>query len=229
VDKEQNKFTLRRALKYIAVSISAAIYIVFAVRLFTACDADITDDVYLDAERAELFEDLDTDLPIYHFQPISWTSDDGSVQIKEVYWIEPFSNLQLTVRHRDDVYTRPDGLYPFDFKLRVESTDDESAVFEAEVEPRVWKETRYGYTYARLSAEDIVCVDGEKVYYEYETFDEETGLSSITTDTELKGGTIVYLDIFDLAGEKIYTFEVAGRNIDRTRMRRGSIDVTVVE
>ena len=229
METETKKFTVRRVLKYIAISISAAIYIIFSVRLFTACDADMADDVYLDAERAKQFEDLDTDLAVYHFQPVSWTSDDGSVQIKNVYWIEPFSNLQLTVRHRDEIYSRPDGLYPFDFKLRVEGTDDETAIYEVDVTPSVWKETRYGYTYARLSAEDIVCVDGEKVYVEYETFDAETGLSSITTETEIKGGTKVYLDIFDLSGEKIYTFEVAGRNVDRTRIRRGGIDVAVVK
>lgn len=227
--EKENKFTVRRFIKYIAVSISAAIYIIFSVRLFTACDADIADDVYLDRERAKQFEDLDADLPVYHFQPVSWTSDDGSVQIKNVYWIESFSNLQLTVRHRDEIYSRPDGLYPFDFRIRVESTDSATEMYEVEVTPSMWKETRYGYTYARLSADDIVCVDGEKVYIEYETFDDETGLSSITTDTELKGGTVVYLDILDLSGEKIYTFEVAGRNIDRTRMRRGGIDVNVIK
>ena len=74
----------------------------------------------------------------------------------------------------------------------------------------------------------IYRVRAREIEVELETFDEE-GNSVITTDTEIKGGTEVFLDIFNLDGERLYTFELAGKDVDRARIRRTKVEVSVID
>ena len=219
MEEKKKKITVRKILKYIVFSISAAVYIVFFVRFFVSCDADITDDVFLTPEQKIKFEDLSLDYPLYHYQPTAWTSDDGTVQIKNIYYLEPINTLELTVRHRIDAYNPNSDTYPFTFKVRV------SGDVEYETVPEIKLETRYGYTYARLIAEGIVSDHGETVTAEVETFD-ENGNSVISTETEIKGGTQVHLDILSLSGERLFTFEIAGKGVvNYARIRRSGVDI----
>jgi hypothetical protein len=224
MSREKRKFSFKKALKYILFSISAAVYIIFMARLFESCDPKIADRVYLDAQTAELFEDLTTEFPVYHCQPVSWTSEDGSIIIENIFYLEPVNKLQLTVRHRNDIYTADGEDYPFSFRVRVEGEDE----FELETEPEFETDSKSKYTWARLMADGITVDKGETVEVELETFDEH-GNSVVTTETEIKGGTSVYLDIYDLSGVRLYTFELAGKNVDWARIRRNKIDVVVAD
>ncbi len=224
-EEKKRKFTFGRLIKILILVASAAVYLIFFARFFVSCESEIADDLFLDRDTAELFQDLDTDLPFYHYQPVSWTNEDGSVQITNIFYIEKTGDLQLTVRSRDDIFDKKSGEYPFSFKIRV-SGEDES---ETEAVPTMRVQERHGYTYARLAVDGIVSDHGEMVEIELETYDEE-GNSHITTDTEIKGGTEVWLDIFDSeTGTKLHTFEIAGKRVNRARVRRSTVDVVIVD
>ncbi len=221
IKEPRRRFTLRKLFKILLFSASALVYIVFFIRFFVSCDAKITNDLFLDRETAEKFLNLDVDYPFYHYQPEAWTNDDGSIQISNIFYIEDNGNLHLTVRTRDDRFET--DRYPFEFKITVTGES------EAELEPEMRTETRHGYTYARLFVNGVVSDHGEVVEVELESYDEK-GNSVITKDTEIKGGTEVGLDIYDSkTGEKLYTFAVAGKNVNRARMRRSTADVVVIE
>jgi hypothetical protein len=218
MDNTPKKLRFRTVLKYLLFSISALIYIVIFSRLFVACDSKIADKLYLGKSEKELYEDLSVELALEHYQPTAWTSEDGSVQIKNIHYIKDFENLQLTVRSRDDVYNPNSDTYPFTFKIRVVGES------ETELSPEFFTDTRFGYTYARLVCEGVLSEHGEKVLYDIETFDEK-GNSVISTETEIKGGNEIFLDIYNLSGERLYTFEIAGKNVNHARIRRKTVDV----
>lgn len=229
MEDEKKKFSFGKLVKFIFFSISAAVYIIFFARFIESCDTKIADDIYLEKSDYESFVNLDADYPLYHYQPQSWTAEDGSVTVTNVYYIENLDSLHLTVRHRNDIYG---GEVPFEFKIRVEGIEE----LKAEVIPERRVDSRSKYTWSRLSADGIVCREAEDVEVEYESFDER-GNSVITTAVEYRGGTKVYLDIYNLDGDKLYTFQLAGvaevddgediitRKIDRVRIRRGKADV----
>lgn len=218
MDNTPKKLRFRTVLKYLLFSISALIYIVIFSRLFVACDSKIADKLYLGKSEKELYEDLSVELALEHYQPTAWTSEDGSVQIKNIHYIKDFENLQLTVRSRDDIYNPNSDTYPFTFKIRVVGEN------EAELSPEFFTDTRFGYTYARLVCEGVLSAHGEKVLYDIETFDEK-GNSVISTETEIKGGNEIFLDIYNLSGERLYTFEISGKNVNHARIRRKTVDV----
>lgn len=229
----KKKFSFGKLIKIIIFTISAAVYIIFFARFIESCDAKIADDIYLESEDYVKFTDLDADYPLYHYQPQSWTSEDASVTVTNVYYIENLDILQLTVRHRNDIYG---GDTPFEFKIRVEGIEE----YETEVIPSTTVESRSKYTWTRLASDTIACREADEIDVEYETFDEK-GNSIITSGVEYQGGTRVYLDIYNLDGVKLYTFQLAGvaevddgedvitRKIDRTRIRRGKVDVIEVK
>lgn len=219
MEQEKRKFGFKKLIKITVLIISAAVYLIFFARLFESRDPSVANRMYLNAEEAERFDDLNSELPLYHYQPTSWTAEDGSVTITNIYYLEDFSKLQFTVRHRNDIYT--DGDYPFGFKVRVTGEVDSESV------PVIYTDSRSKYTWARVCAENIVSDHGEEVEVELETFDEQ-GNSVITTDTEIKGGTEIFLDIYNADGERLFTFELAGKNVDRARIRRNKIDVSVI-
>lgn len=225
----KKKFSFGKLIKIIFFSISAAVYIIFFARFIESCDTKIADDIYLEKSAYESFVNLDADYPLYHYQPQAWTAEDGSVTVTNVYYIENLDSLHLTVRHRNDIYG---GEKPFTFKIRVDGDKE----YETEVIPETHVDSRSKYTWTRLSADGIVCLEADEVEVEYESFDER-GNSVITSDVEYRGGTNVYLDIYNHEGDRLYTFQLAGvdeiddgddiiiRKIDRVRIRRGKADV----
>ena len=229
MENAKKKFTFGKFIKAIILSISAAVYIIFFARFVESCDTKIADDIYLEKSDYESFVNLDADYPLYHYQPQAWTAEDGSVTVTNVYYIENLDVLHLTVRHRNDIYG---GEEPFEFRVRVEGIEE----FKAEVIPSSNVDSRSKYTWTRLSADGIVCREAEEVEVEYESFDEK-GNSIITEDIEYRGGTKVYLDIYNSDGDKLYTFQLTGvadvdngdevvtSKIDRVRIRRGKADV----
>ncbi len=219
--EQKRKSPFKTLFKILLFGASVAVYLIFFIRFFVSCDADIADDVFLDKESARLFSDLERDMPFYHYQPLSWTNEDGSVQLSNIFYIEDFKNLQLTVRSRDDIFNKESDAYPFTFEIRVSGDEEKTVV------PIVRVENRYGYTYARLEATDILSSQGEEVIFEVETFDEE-GNSVVTQESEIKGGTEVHLDIFSSeTGDKLHTFVIAGKNVSRARIRRSTVDVVI--
>lgn len=221
--EQKRKNPLKTLFKFLLFGASVAVYLIFFIRFFVSCDAKIADDVFLDKESAALFSDLEQDMPFYHYQPLSWTNEDGSVQLSNIFYIEDFKNLQLTVRSRDDIFNKESDEYPFTFEIRVSGEEGKT------VTPVVRVENRYGYTYARLEVQDVLSSHGEEVLYEIETFDEE-GNSVITEEREIKGGTEVHLDIFSSkTGDKLHTFVIAGKNVSRARIRRSTVDVVIAE
>ncbi|MBQ9976128.1 MAG: hypothetical protein IJP16_06415 [Clostridia bacterium] len=221
MDTEKRKFSFKRLMKYLVLIIAALVYLIFFARLFETRDPKLAETVYLTAEESAVFKNLDEDFSLYHYQPVSWTAEDGSVTVTNIHYLEDLSKLQLTVRHRSDIYDEG-GEYPFTFKLRVTGVEDFETV------PVTFVEDRSKYTWTRLCADGILSDHGEEVEVELETFDEE-GNSIITTDTEIKGGTEVFLDIFNLDGERLYTFELAGKDVDRARIRRTKVEVSVID
>ncbi len=223
-EKKVRRIRPGRIIKISLYVCAAIVYTVFLIRIFVSCDSKITDDIYLDKSRSEKFLDLDEDIAIYNYQPVSWTSDDGTVQIKDVHYIPEYETLFLTVRHKTETYDDGEE-YPFKFVIRTESESDGTK----ESVPEIVTDVRFGYTYARLSAEEIVSDHGEKVVYTREEFADD---GTITTSevTQIKGGTRVWLDIYDNSGEKLFTFEIAGKNedaVNRTRIKRKNVDVVV--
>ena len=221
--KPRKKMTFTRALKYFVLSLSAAVYIMFFVRFFVSCDSKISDDVYLTEKQAEKFQNLDVILPVYHYQPVEWVTEDGGIEVKNIYYIEDYNSLQLTVKSKDKI-NGYDGERPFEFKLRV-TGDKEN---EKEIVPRVYTDKRFGYTHMRLVADEAVCDMGKSVEVPITTYDAE-GNPTASTETEIKGGTQVYLDVYSLGGERICTFEVAGKNTARAQIRRAGIDVNITD
>lgn len=220
--EQKRKRPFKTLFKILLFGASIAVYLIFFVRFFVSCDADIADDVFLDKASAEKFCDLENDLHFYHYQPLSWTNEDGSVQLSNIFYIEDFKNLQLTVRSRDDIFNKDSDAYPFTFEIRVSGDEEKTVV------PTVRVENRYGYTYARLEVRDVLCAQGEEVLFEVTTFD-ENGNSVVTQDSEIKGGTEVHLDIFSSkTGDKLHTFVVAGKNVSRPRIRRNTVDVVII-
>lgn len=226
MEEKVRKITPWKVIKWTAMTISAFVYIVSMWRIFVSCDADISDDIILTSEEKSDFDNLDLDYPIYNYQPISWTSADGTIQIKNVYYIEPLSELQLTVRYRISSYETKENKTPFYYNIRVVNADETERVIE-ELESHT--ETRYNYKYIRLCADDIRVESGEKVTSRVERVDEE-GNSTFETVTETVGGNKVYLDIYDSeSDELLYSFVVAGKTLSGVRVRRAKVDTRIKE
>ena len=174
MEESTRKFTFKKLIKIIIFSISALVYLIFFARFVESCDVSIANDVYLKGTDYDRFVNLDEDFPFYHYQPQAWTAEDGSVTVTNVYYIEKIENLQLTVRHRNDIYS---GETPFEFEIRV--VDENGDVIKS-VTPEQKVDSRSKYTWTRLYTDGIVSVEAEEREVEYETFD-ENGRSVITT------------------------------------------------
>ncbi len=225
MEEKVRKITFWKVIKWVAMAISALVYIVSLWRIFVSCDADLSDDIILTSEEKTAFEDLDLDYPLYNYQPISWTSDDGTIQIKNIYYLEPISELQLTVRYRISSYETDENEKPFYYNIRVVNEDESETVYD-DLESHT--ETRFNYKYIRLCADEIKVDGGEKQTSRVQRVDEE-GKTTYETVTETVGGNKVYLDIYDSeSDELLYSFVVAGKTVSGVRTRRTKVDTRII-
>lgn len=234
--EEQRRITPWRVLKWTLLLISLLVYAIVFVRLFTACDAKISDDIILTSEEKILFDDLERDYPLYNYQPASWTNEEGTLQVKNIYYIEPASKLQLTVRYRIDAFESEPFIY------RVRTVDDDSEVKAEEgkklymedlpgqiCDVTSYTETRFNYSYTRLCVENIVVDEGVKTTERVQTVDEE-GNVTYGTKTVTEGGNKVYLDVYDRETEELfYSFVIAGKTVSGVRTRRNKVDTVVID
>lgn len=226
MEEKTRKITLWKIIKWSLIAISILVYILAFTRIFVSCDADISDDIILSSEEKVAFDNLDLDYPLYNYQPISWTNDDGTIQLKNIYYLEPISELQLTVRYRISSYDEKEDDKPFYYKVRVLESDDSEVIFD-DLEYHV--ESRYDYKYIRLCVDGITIDDGERVTSKVERVDGE-GNVSYETVTEKVGGNKVYLDIYDSVGDELlYSFVIAGKTLDGIRTRRSKCDVRIID
>lgn len=241
MEENQRKITPWKIIKWTVLSISILVYAVTFTRIFVSCDADISDDIILTSEEKADFENLDIDYQLFNYQPSSWTNEEGTIQIKNIYYLEPISELQLTVRYRISTFDTEENRTPFEFKLRVVEDDSrveadgENPVYEADlpgetigdIETRI--QSRFDYKYIRLCASDIVVEDGVKKTERVQLVDED-GNVTYTTKTVTEGGNKVYLDIYDNESkELLYSFVVAGKNVGGARTRRNKVDVKIID
>lgn len=226
MEEKVRKITFWKIIKWIMLSISVFVYIISFWRIFLSCDASISDDLYLSKDEKADFDNLDIDYPLYNYQPLAWTNDDGTIQIKNIYYVEPLSEMQLTVRYRVSKYDTAENENPFYFNIRIVDSDDSETIID---DLEIHSATRYNHKYIRLIADDVVVDNGEKVTSPVQRVDEEGNVTYETT-TETIGGNKVYLDIFDSTTNELqYSFVIAGKTLEGVRVRRSKVDVKVTD
>ncbi len=238
MEEAKKKITFWKIIKWTLLGASILVYLVVFIRLFAACDAKISDDIILTADEKAAFENFDADYPLYHYQPTSWTNDEGDIQIKNIYYIEPISEIQLTLSYRMSVYGEQS---PFAFDVRVvendesfTAPDDDTPVYREDlpgesVELEEYIENRYDHRYFRLCASGITVDNGTTRSERVQTVDED-GNVTYSTKTVIDGGNKIYLDIYDEeSGELLYSFLVAGKGVGNARIRRNKVDVKITE
>ena len=225
MEEKTRKITGWKIIKWTFMGISLLVYLLVLTRIFVACDADVSDDIILTSEEKKAFDNYDQDYPLFNYQPTSWTSEDGSIQIKNIYYVEPISELQLTVRYRISYYDKT-STTPFYYQIRTVDSDENERVY-SDLESHT--ESRFDYKYIRLCVDDILIDDGEKVTNRVQRIDEE-GNITYETKSEIVGGNKVYLDIYDSeTDELLYSFVVAGRPLNGVRTRRAKCDTIVID
>lgn len=225
MEEKTKKITLWKITKWTLMLISILVYALAFTRIFVSCDANISDDIILTSQEKRDFDNLDKDYPLYNYQPLSWTSDDGTVQIKNIYYLEPIQELQLTLRYRISTYEKEKGMIPFYCKIRVTEGDEEITFENLETH----FESRYNYGYIRLCIDGIVIDDGKKVTSKAQRVDDE-GNVTYETVTEIVGGNKVSLDIYDAGtDELLFTFSIAGKPLEGVRTRRNKVDTRIIE
>ena len=225
MEEKTKKITLWKITKWTLMLISILVYALAFTRIFVSCDSKISDDIILTAEEKKDFDNLDVDYPLFNYQPLSWTSEDGTVQIKNIHYLDPIDELQLTLRYRISTYEKEKGVIPFYCKVRVAEEENETVYENMETH----FESRYNYGFIRICVDDIVIDDGEKVTSKAQRVDED-GNVTYETVTEIVGGNKVYLDIYDEAtDELLFTFSIAGKPLEGIRMRRNKVDTRIIE
>lgn len=239
MEENAKKITLWKIIKWTVMAISLIVYLAIFLRIFVSCDADISDDIILTTAEKEVFDDLETDYPLYNYQPSSWTNEDGTLQIKNVYYLQPISELQLTVRYRISTYDKETDK-PFEFKIR--TADGESKLEESETalyaedlpgevadNLELHTESRFDYKYIRICAPDIVIDEGERFTERVQIVDED-GNVTYDTETRVEGGNKVYLDVYDSeTKELLYSFVLAGKTVNGVRTKRTKCEVRVID
>ncbi len=241
MEEKERKITPWKIFKWTLLTISFLVYLLVFVRIFVSCDADISDDIILTSAENKDFENLDIDYPLFNYQPTSWTNEEGTLQIKNIYYIEPISELQLTVRYRISTFDTKENQKPFEFKIRVTESDEtvkseeKVSLFEEDLSgvtlkgTEFYTESRYDYKYIRVCAPGIEVDDGETKTEKVQTVD-ENGNVSYSTKTVTEGGNKVYLDIYDSeTKELLYSFVVAGKTVGGIRTRRSKVDVRITD
>lgn len=223
MEEKVKKVTPWKVIKWTLLSISILVYVLAMWRIFISCDADVSDDIILTKEEAKDFENLDIDYPLYNCQPTAWTDgDQGHMQIKNIYYLEPIEELQLTVRYRISRFAED----PFYYKARVVEADESERLIE-DIERHT--ESRFDYKYVRLCIDDIIVDEGEKVTRTVERFDKD-GNKTTEEITETVGGNKVYLDIYSTENDELlYTFLVAGKTVSPVRTRRNKVDIRIID
>ncbi len=241
MEEKERKITLWKIFKWTLLTISFLVYLLVFVRIFVSCDANISDDIILTSEENKDFENLELDYPLFNYQPTSWTNEEGTLQIKNIYYVEPISELQLTVRYRISTFDTDNNQKPFEFKIRVTDgdetvkSDEKVSLFEEDLPGETLKgtefytESRYDYKYIRMCTPNIKVDDGETKTERVQTVD-ENGNVSYSTKTVTEGGNKVYLDIYDSeTKELLYSFVVAGKTVGGVRTRRSKVDVRITD
>ena len=243
IDMEENtkKITPWKIIKWTFLTVSALVYLLTFIRLFVACDADICDDIILTASEKKDFDNLDKDYPLYNYQPSSWTSDDGTVQLKNIYYLEPLSELQLTVRYKISTYEKDGNTSPFTYGIRVVEDDGkvesegEKALYKEDLDGenvddiKLYTESRYDYKYVRICASGLDVDDGERKTERVQLVDEDGNTTYDVKDITV-GGNKIYLDIYDSkTNEVLYSFVVAGKTVGGVRTRRSKVDVRIID
>lgn len=241
MEENQRKITPWKIIKWTVLSISILVYAVTFTRIFVSCDADISDDIILTAEEKADFENLDVDYQLFNYQPASWTNEEGTIQIKNIYYLEPISELQLTVRYRISTYDTEESQTPFEFKLRVVEddskvvTDGDTPLYEEDLPGEVIEalemhtQSRFDYKYIRICASDVTVEDGVKKTERVQLVDED-GNVTYSTKTVTEGGNKVYLDIYhNDSKELLYSFVVAGKTVGGVRTRRNKVEVKIID
>lgn len=200
-----------------------SIYLFFFVRIFVSCDADVVDEVYLSQEMAEIYDNRSEEFTVLLYEPVSWTNDDGSLQIKNIIYIPRAENLHIAIKYN----TKKFDTEPSRFVLRKTTGDGENAVETVYNVSKYVEEQRYNYGYIRLCYEDVTVYDGEIIEKEVEKYDEQLDIFYTEIVKSIEGGDKVYLDIYDENGELLYTFTVAGKTIGGRKISRDKVDVVI--
>ncbi|MBE6700455.1 MAG: hypothetical protein E7582_00995 [Ruminococcaceae bacterium] len=229
MEEKERKITPWKIVKWTFLGISILVYAVIFTRIFVSKDAKISDDIILTTDEKSAFEDYEKDYPVYHYQPTAWMNENGSLQIKNINYLEPIKELQFTVRYRISTFETKDKKSPLIFKIRsVAEVDGVEAelVFE---NLEFHTETRYEHKYIRICCPNITIDDGEKKTYKAQRIDKD-GNVTYETVTETVGGTNVYLDVYDAeSGEHLYIFSLAGKDVNNSRVRRKKLDVRIID
>lgn len=237
MEENEKKVTPWKILKWTLMGISALVYLLVFIRLFAACDADISDDIILTKAEKAVFDDYDKDYKLFNYQPGSWTNEEGTIQIKNIYYVEPISEVQLTVRYKISSFEKE----PFEYGVRVVDGEEkpleqtEKALYREDLPGEhidgveIRTESRYNYSYVRICAPGIKVDDGVTTTERTQIVDED-GNVEYGTNTVTTGGNKVYLDLYDSkTGELLYSFAVAGRGMGGARVRRNKVEVRVVD
>ncbi len=225
MEEKTRKITFGKVLKWTFIIISVIVYVLAMWRIFVSCDADVSDDIILTQSEAKDFENLDIDYPLYNYQPLSWTNDDGTIQIKNVYYLEPINELQLTVRYRISYYDTKENTTPFYYHIRVVESDESETVFD---DLEMHTESRFDYKYIRLCVNEIEIDEGEKVTNKVQRVDKDGKVTNESV-TETVGGNKVYLDIYNSEdNELLYSFIIAGKTLNGVRTRRNKVDTRII-
>ena len=240
MEEKTRKITLRKIIKWILLTVSLLVYCFTFARIFVSCDAEISDDILLTATEKSEFENLSVDYPLFNYQPSSWTNDDGSVQIKNIHYIESIKELQLTVRYKKSEFENKTNT-PFEFKIRIADGDtsvkaeEDEKLYQSDLEGITLEsvegiaETRFDYEYIRLCASGVEIDNGESKTERVQIVDED-GNVTYTTKTTIEGGNKVYLDIYDSETDELYySFVVAGKGVSSARLRRSKVDIRIID
>lgn len=239
MEENTKKITPWKIIKWTFLLISLLVYLLVFTRLFVACDADISDDIILSSAEMTDFENMDMDYHLFNYQPSSWTNEEGTIQIKNIYYLKPISEIQLTVRYRKSSFETEENKEPFTYSIRVTENDEkissETPLYAEDLDgivaegTEIYTEDRYNYRYVRICAPEITVDDGVQKTERVQTVDTD-GNVTYSTKTVTEGGNKVYLDIFDSeTRELLYSFVIAGKNVGGTRTRRNKVDVRIID
>ncbi len=221
-EEVRKRSRIGKMIKICAIVISLFFYLFFLTRIFMSRDADIADDIYLDEHYHEEFMDKSSDFQLLLYEPLSWTNDEGTVQLKNIHYMPEAKRLEITVKYNMNYFGDTTDPLPFAFALR-KVTGDKTITAE---DPAVYFESRYSYGYIRICFDNIEIDDGEKEQRESQEYDEELGIDYTKVETVTVGGDKVYLDIYGGGGgEKQYSFIVAGKTVGARRIKRSSVDL----
>lgn len=138
----------KKVFKYLFYTVALLVYIIFFVRIFLSCDAELLEEIHLSDKAVQLYEQDKKSFEIYAINTKEFMNYDGTVQLKGNVYAKTANELEIGIKYnnkitKDSAGNTADG-YVLEYYLR----DSKNNIYE--VCNRV-SETKNSYKYERVS------------------------------------------------------------------------------